>query len=599
MSVQRALVDCTVLSLQDPCVFYPCCKNCFCRMDVESRDTTRSSCSRCAYSCVRDQLEYRYRLSLLVTRDTSIFGVTVFGSCLNPFFGIPATQFQRVLEKSDGPFEASTRSKVLARAVEDCFVSRNLVFGIKVTDSKSCPWSKDHNPDAFDHKDMAQFTATQLIFPKVAGLEGHSVLRYYRLLRRAEEHQRESVDPNKSCGILTTPRLQIPQDSAVGSFNNITLSRLFSHALQRSQHHDGSLTPTPPWQQSLGLVTSSAEQEEEEEDCCTCDDNQSTGKEKGRSTFFDTPPFSLCWPAENANSSILNHVTPSKPSRVNYPLASESQASRQQNDSPVTCSLVWEDLPFSESLTAFLNEEDKYFSMIRDKNLPNESISTCSNNTKAPGSKFRISADVANTRVLNEDSEEIYNCSLDLFGLSSVDPREEDVQPPRHQKFVKGATVHNTPSRGMTTHRDYPQCLDFIPSSQSTPIVRMRPSSSSSYPLSSTRHKNFSKRRSRKHSLAILGGILNRKLVSECDAPQSQSEGHFVIVLPTPAELKVENGSSQENPPSDPAQPKHRDAAVCDRNTQLDHTVNEMAAHASLFKDQTYDWSRDLFSDSV
>lgn len=30
----------------------------------------------------------------------------------------------------------------------------------------------------------------------------------------------------------------------------------------RSQHEDCTLTPTPPWQQSLGLVTSSAEQEE-------------------------------------------------------------------------------------------------------------------------------------------------------------------------------------------------------------------------------------------------------------------------------------------------------------------------------------------------
>ncbi|XP_037103427.1 uncharacterized protein ddias [Syngnathus acus] len=598
MSVRRALVDCTVLSLQDPCVFYPCCKNCFCRMDVEPRNTTRSRCSRCAYNCERYHLEYRYRLSVLVTRDTSIFGVTVFGSCLNPFFGIPATQFQRVLENSDGPGEASTGSKLLARAVEDCFIGRHLVFGIKVTDSQSCPWLGDRNPGASGGKDMPQFTATQLIFPKVAGLEGHSVLRCYQcLLRKAEEHQRESVDSNKSRGIMTTLPRQIPQDSPASSFNNVTLSRLFSHSLHRSRHHDGSLTPTPPWQQSLGLVTSSAEQEEEEKDCCTSDDNQSTAK--GQCTFFDTPPFSLCSPARNIIDSSLKLLTPAIPPRVNYPLVSECQASRQPEDSLLSRSLVWEDLPFSESLTAFFNEQDKYFDTTKDNNLLNESISACTNTTKAPGSKSRILTDIANTKALNEEGEGVYNCSLDLFSLSSVDLCEEIVQPPRSQKRVKTATeAHKTPSRDIT-HWDHSLCLDFIPSSQSTPNVRICPSSSSPHPLSSQRLKNISKRRFKKHCLAIQGGIRNGKPASECDTPRRWSEDDFVIVPPTPAKLKVENDCSQEKMPSHLVVTKRCDAAGFGGIAQLDHTIKEMPANVSLFKDEACDWSRDLFSDSV
>ncbi|XP_077375937.1 uncharacterized protein ddias isoform X2 [Festucalex cinctus] len=575
----------------DTCVFYPCCKNCFCRMDVESQDTTRSRCSRCTYSCLRCHLEYRYRLSLLVTRDTSIFGVTVFGSCLNPFFGIPATQFQRVLETSDRPPDASARSKLLVKAVEDCFVGRHLVFGIKVTDSRSCPWSEEHNSGASGSKDMAQFTATQLIFPKATNSEGHCVLDYYQLLlRKAEEHEQEYVDRNESCGILTSPLLHIPQDSAASSFNNITLSRLFCHSLQKSQHHDGSLTPTPPWQQSLGLVTSSAEQEE---DGCTRDDNQSNAKEQRQNTFFDTPPFSLCSPNRNVNSSILNHL---RPSRVNYPQVSNCQVCRQSDDSLESCSLVWEDLPLSESLTAFLNEEEKNFRAHKN-NLPNEFIPVCTNNTKAPGNNPRTLADITNTSVLNEDSEEVYNCSLDMFGLSSVDPHDADKQPLERQKCVKRA--HETPSRDMSTHSDYPLCLDFIPSSQSTPIVRIRPSSSSSYPLSSTKHRYFSKRRFRKHHLAIQGRMLYGKPESECDVPLSQSEDKFVIVPPTFAELKVENGNSQEKTSSHAVQTKQCDAAGCSRNTQLDHTINEMAANGSLFKDEECNWSRDLFSDSI
>ncbi len=55
----------------------------------------RCRCSKCGYSCLREQVDHRYRLSLRVTRDTCIFGVTVFGSSLNPFFGIHASGLQR------------------------------------------------------------------------------------------------------------------------------------------------------------------------------------------------------------------------------------------------------------------------------------------------------------------------------------------------------------------------------------------------------------------------------------------------------------------------------------------------------------------------
>lgn len=41
MSVKRALADCVVLSLQDSSVFYPSCKGCLSRIDVEQQDGTR------------------------------------------------------------------------------------------------------------------------------------------------------------------------------------------------------------------------------------------------------------------------------------------------------------------------------------------------------------------------------------------------------------------------------------------------------------------------------------------------------------------------------------------------------------------------------
>ncbi|XP_070990952.1 large ribosomal subunit protein uL23 [Oncorhynchus clarkii lewisi] len=111
MSVRRALVDCVVLSLQDSCVLYPCCRGCFSRM--QQTDTARWHCSRSCYSCLEPHLDYRYRLALRVTRDNTIFGVTVFGSCLNSLFGAPATDLHSCgnPERSSFPIMAPKAKK--------------------------------------------------------------------------------------------------------------------------------------------------------------------------------------------------------------------------------------------------------------------------------------------------------------------------------------------------------------------------------------------------------------------------------------------------------------------------------------------------------
>ncbi|CAB1418055.1 unnamed protein product [Pleuronectes platessa] len=259
MSVRRALVGCVVLSVQDACVFYPCCKGCFSRIDVDQREPTRCRCSRCGYSCLREQVDYRYRLSLRVIRDRCIFGVTVFGTCLNPFFGIHASGLQRLVETADGQSGASTRASLLAKAVKDCFIGRHFIFGIKVTGTESGlrfggpPLSKDG--------DRLQFIASQMLLPKASGGGGCSVVSYYRaLLQRAAEYELGS----KTSRPLETSLLLIRHLSPSSSFNNSSpfASGLLSLSLQRSEHQDSTLSPTPPWEQSLGLVTSSAEQEE-------------------------------------------------------------------------------------------------------------------------------------------------------------------------------------------------------------------------------------------------------------------------------------------------------------------------------------------------
>ncbi|KAA0720084.1 DNA damage-induced apoptosis suppressor protein [Triplophysa tibetana] len=128
MSNIRSLVSCTILSLQDSCLLYSCCKCCLSRLTQENK---RATCYRCGFTCDLKNVDYRYRLSVKVSRNQDIFGVTVFGGCLNPFFGITAGDLQRCIEseKSNGPHIVQ---QLLIKAVEDCFIGRCVVLGLKV-----------------------------------------------------------------------------------------------------------------------------------------------------------------------------------------------------------------------------------------------------------------------------------------------------------------------------------------------------------------------------------------------------------------------------------------------------------------------------------
>nr|XP_046239383.1 uncharacterized protein ddias [Scatophagus argus] len=593
MSVRRALVDCAVLSLQGARVFYPCCKNCFSRIDVEQQDTARYRCFKCGHSCMREHVEYRYRLSLRVARDTSIFGVTVFGSCLNPFFGIHASGLQRLVENSDGPVGASTRSALLLKSVKDCFIGRHFIFGLKVTETESVPWFGSSS------KDTDNFIATQMILPKATGLAGCTVASYYGiLLQKAAEYEQGLTDPSKTSRPPATTLLLIRHRSPSSSFNNSTFcsSGLLSQALLRSQYHDCTLTPTPPWQQSLGLVTSSAEQEES---CGTQDsgdetsttlhhaergylENRKAGEETVRSPLLSLECSSYGLPLfpkhphssienANGNTAIINTwFSPSPPGQN----ISKRFSTSQLTETFLKSSVAWEDLPFSESLTDFLSEENKDFDVVHEtephqhvekqnlmtrnnpefrsqaENLSIQSISVCQNNTQITDGHSRILLDITNASPLNgvdrhelsdqvckypagcvnksrarnicsqdnkeagllsfENKEEeqlegdTYNCSADLFSGSlvvdfitdkpstcaeSVTPimspeafpvlskpdrlhqRIEKVNVPRSRldkpKLISEKSV-NRDSLILSGTQE----LDFIPPSQSTPIVK-------------------------------------------------------------------------------------------------------------------------------
>lgn len=153
--------------------------------------------------------------------------------------------------------------------------------------------------------------------------------------------------------------------------------------LHRSKHQDSTLSPTPPFQQSLGLVTSSAEQEgcsnhegvdedsRQTDTFSTPEPAHSRGPENPRDTeesvLTPLPSFSL--PAANYPRLIIgipvgNHSVNSCLSLPSAGHISTGLSTEKLNETPPLNSIAWEDFPFSESLSEFLSEENKDFDVI-------------------------------------------------------------------------------------------------------------------------------------------------------------------------------------------------------------------------------------------
>ena len=358
----------------------------------------------------------------------------------------------------------------------------------------------------------------------------------------------------------------------------------------RSRHQDSTLSPTPPWQQSLGLVTSSAEQEEgcgtqdyrgNENSCQKTPHHVQRGRLNKRKVTEErapSPPFSLEHRSDNTqsfancpNKSFENAVetTPlmnswfssSQPGqRRDLPLSCQTKgfSTGQLSKTFSSTSVVWEDLPFSESLTEFLCEEHKDFDIVsetephinvqnqsetvrdnqtQDKNLSIDSTSVCQSNTHITESYSWMLQDITNTtnNVVDRDDlsdlvckdntgyvnksqakstgtlsfenqeeqleGETYDCSGDLFGCSpmrniqSPNTRAESVRmstepcPLLIKQHLRSDVPHSTPDKqklrsikctnGESFLPPGTKDLHFIPSAQSTPIVKVDVVSSS------------------------------------------------------------------------------------------------------------------------
>ncbi|XP_064208211.1 uncharacterized protein ddias isoform X1 [Anguilla rostrata] len=251
---------CSVLSLRDSCVLYPSCPQCVSRLQKKHPEL-RCSCQKCGFACMEENISYRYRLSLNVKRYNDIFGVTVFGSCLNPYFGIPAVGLQRfyddALRTAEDPHGDCVR-RLLLKAVEDCFVGRQFEFGIKLTGHKTGErslFNEQGLPELFaSNRISGEFVASRITLPNGAA-GGSSVLSYFKKLLQA------------SCVVLDCG-LPNPERPSVSLEHTDSLApKSFDCSLASfsgsSSWHSYNVHYFPKyWKRSPGIINSSAEQEE-------------------------------------------------------------------------------------------------------------------------------------------------------------------------------------------------------------------------------------------------------------------------------------------------------------------------------------------------
>lgn len=512
------------------------------------------------------------------------------------------------------------------------------------------------------------------------------------------------------------------------------------------QNLDLSLAPTPLWERSLGVVTSSAEQEEE--GCSTQDgrrvqklttSHSELAKHKATEERTSLLPLeqsshnnpdngypNLYFGAAAENSFSVNSCfSPLQPVHRSYSVTQKELSPRRLTRS--MSSSAWEDLPFSESLTEFLHKQDKDFEVLGDikaslnvKNekqtartyleSPNPAVRLTSarqRNTPVRTSRSFILSDISNTpapgggdrqdlsaqehngpedkRVYShecisenaksflswEEKEEqlegdSYNCSADLFSDSlrcSRNNENTDAESvrspagmclPEQQHPRDESRTQFTPQKqhlrisrcckrdGLSLHGA--EHLDFVPSSQSTPVVKLSVVTQSintshrnttgefseqmlAWSRRSASGRRFRKAEKPKKQLQAGQDESTRTVPYEpdsrvrhvCDAEDEEG-----IVAPTP-DGKTQRAASRRrrgtaSVSSDlirktyqrkgvdyqslfldqtATSPRHEAQTANSKTETVDEASRDGFCNASNDSNQSCDWSRDLFSDSV
>ncbi|XP_062910027.1 DNA damage-induced apoptosis suppressor protein [Mobula hypostoma] len=251
MNGKRSFVAASILCLHDNCFLYPACQKCGSRLLINHG---KFQCPKQNCLSIVRNVNYRYRLSVKVAGKCDIFNITVFGSCLEPYFGAAAGFLHRYCEAFKKELQEPEEKRVqdlLVQAVEHCFVGRSFIFGVKTPKSQTGVLS--FSPSLLQsttrkNKCKKHLIACQIAVPNTT-VYGCTVINYYKKLL-------DSICPKdlSSTSVLSaSPFISI--DRSTPKFNSLSGSTQLTGASQL----------TNPWQQDFALTIFSG-------DCATVED---------------------------------------------------------------------------------------------------------------------------------------------------------------------------------------------------------------------------------------------------------------------------------------------------------------------------------------
>ncbi|XP_051882516.1 DNA damage-induced apoptosis suppressor protein [Pristis pectinata] len=256
MNGKRSFVAASVLCLHDTCFLYPACQKCGTRLLFNHG---RFQCPKRDCLSIAQNVNYRYRLSLKVAGKCDIFNITVFGSCLEPYFGAAAGFLNRYcedLKKELQEPEGEQVQDLLVRAVEHCFIGRSFIFGVKTSESQTGLLS--FSPSLLQsttgkNKYKKHLIACQIAVPN-STIYGCTVINYYKKLV-------DSISPkDASSSSLLSASQFISIDQTTPKINSLSGCTQLTGANQL----------TNPWQQDFALTFTSG-------DCITVEEFSTAG----------------------------------------------------------------------------------------------------------------------------------------------------------------------------------------------------------------------------------------------------------------------------------------------------------------------------------
>ncbi|XP_028729302.2 DNA damage-induced apoptosis suppressor protein [Peromyscus leucopus] len=244
MNRRRKFLLASVLALQNSSFIYPSCQRCFSRIVLDSK---RFTCPKCGSTGKAESASYRYRLSLKVAESSKLYIITVFGSCLDTFFGLTATGLKRYLEDSSEipePLDSVRTQSLLTTAVENCFVGQSFVFGVTnfgdICEHDSA--SSNFLEPCCKHKgEVRTLVASQIVLPD-PHVTGFTVIAYFNQLLHSsnfrkhhcdsQEHSSNSLTLDHSDSDLSSIHGSVKTSCFLESYSRDDLCRFWQPSLE-------------------------------------------------------------------------------------------------------------------------------------------------------------------------------------------------------------------------------------------------------------------------------------------------------------------------------------------------------------------------------